>query len=386
MKLQTVQYTQKTGWSESFRLAAQLDSERTLIIIFGAPSFISEFRVFDEIRQIFPKSIKIGCSGAGEIFGAHVIDESLSIAVIKFEKSNIKAITLPIHEMSGSYDVGRELALQLNKPDLAGIFVLSDGLLVNGSALVNGINSVAPDKITTGGLAGDGSRFKETWIVKNGKPSFGYVSAVGFYGPSIKIGYGSNAGWDIFGPERLVTKSEGNILYELDGAPALTLYKEYLGEKVAGLPATALLFPLQIRSNEKDPIKIVRTVLAIDEAHQAMIFAGDIPEGSLAQLMHANFDRLIEGASNTAKEIQGENCKGKYSPSLVIAISCFGRRLVLGERTEEEVESIFNQLPSETRQIGFYSYGEISPHGFSKSCELHNQTMTLTLISEDISI
>jgi len=191
------------------------------------------------------------------------------------------------------------------------------------------------------------------------------------------VGHGSKGGWDSFGPERRVTRSQGNILFELDGKPALELYKGYLGERASGLPATALLFPLALRMAEGEQRQLVRTVLAVDEAAQSLTFAGDIPQGSLAQLMRANFDRLIDGAQEAAERIGAQG----GGPALSIAISCVGRRLVLGERTEEEVEATLHALPEGTQQVGFYSYGEIGPFA-SGTCDLHNQTMTLTVLQE----
>lgn len=380
MKLKTFQYSDQKGWDNDLRISQSLDSENTILFVFGSPNLKSNQKVFDELQAVFPKSTLVGCSGAGEIFNDHVFDDSLSVAVACFKESRIKEITLPISNMEQSYETGKKLAESIKENDLAGAFVISDGLLVNGSELVRGLNTILPNKVVTGGLAGDGSRFEETWIIKDGKPQSGYISAIGFYGDKVHIGHGSQGGWDLFGPERIVTKSEGNVLYELDGEPALNLYKQYLGEKAADLPASALLFPLQIRNNERDEKKIVRTILSVDESKQTMTFAGNIPQGSLAQLMRANFDRLIEGASGAATLVPKIESN---HPLLTIAVSCVGRRLVLGERIDEEVEATLGKLPSGTQQVGFYSYGEISPYIQGQPCELHNQTMTLTTIYED---
>ena len=209
------------------------------------------------------------------------------------------------------------------------------------------------------------------------RPHTNLVCAAGLYGERLSIGHGSRGGWDNFGPERLVTRAHANVLYELDGRPALELYKEYLGDLASGLPATGLLFPLALRTHADDDKSLVRTILAVDEATQSMTFAGDVPTGSLVRLMRANFDRLIDGAS-AAAALAARPDEGE---TLAIAISCVGRRLVLGERAEEEIEATLEALPAGTRQVGFYSYGEISPYG-QGSCDLHNQTMTLTTIRE----
>ncbi|MCA9717126.1 MAG: FIST C-terminal domain-containing protein, partial [Myxococcales bacterium] len=225
---------------------------------------------------------------------------------------------------------------------------------------------------------GDGPRFERTWVIDDGRPTEGRITAIGLYGDAVHIGHGSKGGWDAFGPTRVVTRAEGSVLYELDGKPALQLYEQYLGDRAAGLPATGLLFPLLLTRPEEER-KVVRTILAIDRDQQSLTFAGDIPTGASAQLMKANFDRLVEGAER-AGELARER-GGEGGDVLAIAISCVGRRLVLGERTEEEVEATLDVLPDGTKQVGFYSYGELSPVTRG-ACDLHNQTMTLTTIRE----
>ncbi|HUX78854.1 MAG TPA: FIST N-terminal domain-containing protein, partial [Alphaproteobacteria bacterium] len=236
MEIETFKYTSKEGWSiKSF---PQLDSEQTLVLVFAAPEFINDPGPLKELAQQYPKSKLIGCSSAGEIFGPQVLDKSISVAVTRFRKTFLKLAYVSVHNSEDSFAAGQSIAKELDKDDLRGILVLSDGLLVNGSELVKGLNTIGNENvIITGGLAGDGDRFKETWIVINGEVHKDRIAAVGFYGDAVQIGYASRGGWDIFGPERYITRSEGNILYELDGKPALALYKEYLGERASGLPS-----------------------------------------------------------------------------------------------------------------------------------------------------
>ncbi len=376
MKLHTFSYHTGRGWSEG--ALPPMDSPRTLAIAFGASNLYEAPGPLQALARAYPQSHLIGCSTAGEIFDTAITDDSLSVAVVRFERTELKTAFATVAASGDSFAAGQSLAAQLAAPNLRGVLVLSDGHYVNGSALVAGLNAGLPNcVVVTGGLAGDGDRFERTWVLQDGEPRTGLVSAAGFYGDHVRIGHGSKGGWDLFGIERRVTRSRDNVLFELDGRPALALYKEYLGERASGLPATALLFPLSLRIGAEDEKLLVRTVLAVDEATQSMTFAGDIPEGALVQLMHANFDRLIEGAGEAAMMTNAKTT----APLLSIAISCVGRRLVLGERTEEELEATRDVLPPHTRQIGFYSYGEISPYA-SGHCDLHNQTMTLTTISE----
>jgi hypothetical protein len=358
-----------------------MDSERTLVLAFAASGFREDPGPLVELHRRYPRAQIMGCSTSGEIHGTKVLDDSIVVVVVRFAHTRVRCATASVAATSDSHAAGEMIARSLIEPGLSGVIVLSDGLMVNGSELVRGLNAVFPASVVvSGGLAGDGSLFRNTWVLKDGRPASHVVSAVALYGDRVNMRHGSKGGWDIFGPERVVTRSEGNVLYELDGKPALQLYKEYLGDRASGLPATALLFPLALRAAHSDDKQLVRTVLAVDDAAQSMTFAGDIPQGSLAQLMKANFDRLIQGASDAAN-LTGEQT-GANGPTLAIAISCVGRRLVLGERTEEETEATLDVLPPGTEQVGFYSYGEISPYS-SGGCDLHNQTMTLTAISEE---
>jgi hypothetical protein len=378
MELTTFRYANDSGFSVPE--LPKLDSSQTAVFVFGAAGSDQHAKAIEALANAYPSSHLIGCSTAGEIFGTQLWDDSLAVAVARFERTEVRLASAQVQSAPDSFEAGRTIAGQLSGPDLKAVFVLSDGLHVNGSQLVRGLNDSLPaGVVVTGGLAGDGDRFSRTWVLHEGAPASGVVSAVGFYGRDFRIGHGCRGGWDIFGPERTVTRSKDNVLFELDGKPALDLYKTYLGERASGLPATALLFPLALRSGLDDENRLVRTVLAVDEAAQSMTFAGDIPEESLVQLMRANFDRLIEGAGDAGRRSNLPPADGQ--PTLAIAVSCVGRRLVLGERTEEEIEATFDALPKLSQQVGFYSYGEISPL-VGATCDLHNQTMTITTISE----
>ncbi len=379
MNMELFKYSSAEGWMPE--LTPEIDSVLTLVIIFGSPSLVAESNAFTELKTAFPHSCVIGGSTAGEIFDSEIFDDTLSVAVLRFEKTRLARAEVEINDAHQSFDAGKQIAEKLNSTDLKGVLIISDGLSVNGSELVRGVNEILPeDVVVTGGLAGDGDRFEKTWVIRDWQPASGHISAVGFYGDAVQIRHGSKGGWDSFGPKRKVTRSDQNVLYELDGKPALALYKDYLGERASGLPSTALLFPLAILNDDAGQEYTVRTVLSIDEEAQSMTFAGDVPEGATVQLMRADFERLIDGAGDAAAlAMQGEAVSGDV---LNIAISCVGRRLVLGERCEDEVEATLEFLPAGTRQIGFYSYGEISPYVSGQACKLHNQTMTLTVIAE----
>jgi len=380
MKLEVYQYSERAGWDSI--PAVSMDSPQTLLLFFGSADQALVTPQLEILSQSFPNSVIAGCSSAGEIYGDDVYDNSVSLAVIQFEDTRLKMASSQISDSTDSRAVGKNIIDDLCDDSLRSVIVLSDGLAVNGTQLVEGMcDSLPKDVVITGGLAGDGDRFEKTWVWSNAKMQLDHICAIGFYGESIGVGHGSRGGWDVLGPEREVTRSAENVLFELDGQPALQLYKKYLGDRADGLPATGLLFPLSISSEDENTENVVRTILAVDEENNSITFAGDIPMGSNVRLMRANFDRLIDGAVDAASVI---NLSGyNNGPLLSIAISCVGRRLVLGPRTEEEIDAALSGMPDGTKQIGFYSYGEISPLANGK-CDLHNQTMTLTAIWENI--
>lgn len=378
MKIEQRCWTKNTGWQTEGR--STLDSDAQWVLVFGGTEKMRESAWLEETRQRYPKALVMGCSTAGEICATRVRDESLVTTAVQFEHTQIRMAQADIGQMQSSYAVGLHLAQDLAQVGLTHVLVLSDGLKVNGSELARGLRENLPHGVAaTGGLAGDGGNFAHTLVCADGKVLEGKIVALGFYGERLKVGYGSLGGWDVFGPERLITKSSGNVLYELDGQSALGLYKNYLGEHAAGLPATALLFPLALR-NAEGVYSLVRTVLGVDESAQSMTFAGDMPEGSHARLMKANFDRLVDGANGAA--MASHETLGSSHPDLAILISCVGRKLVLKQRIEEEVEGVREVLGEHPVLTGFYSYGEICPHDAITGCELHNQTMTITTFSE----
>ncbi len=331
------------------------------------------------LRDRHPGAIVLACSTGGEIHGCDVVDETLCVTAFDFARTALASAEADLDSHGDSFAAGKQVGEQLAKPGLRAIFVLSDGTRVNGSELVRGLRAAVGDGVVlTGGLAGDGPRFGMTFVGLDGQAKPGKIAAVGFYGDALQVGHGSAGGWDVFGPERKITGASSNVLHTLDGQPALDLYKRYLGEDADGLPGSALLFPLRIYEPGKPDEAIVRTIIGVDEDARTMTFAGDMPEGYSAQLMRGNFDRLIQGAATAAEQAGGDHDGERAA----ILVSCIGRKLLLGQRIREEVEAVQDVLGGATALTGFYSYGEVSPHAVTGHAELHNQTMTITVLSE----
>ncbi len=353
---------------------------KPLVLVFGNRHMLEDKAVLADIRKEFPYEDIVFGSTAGEIIDITVVEESITVLAVEFEKSSfvVKRDNILDHDKS-TLELGTSLSAKMPKENLKHLFIVSEGSFMSGTSLIKGVQSGFDKNIPmTGGLCGDDSRFEKTLASYKEDPKEGEIILIGFYGESLEITFASHGGWIGFGPERVITKSEGNVLYEIDDQPALELYKKYLGGKVEKLAESTLFYPLNvIAPGRKDAV--VRTVLSINEENQSMMFADDVPENSRVQLMMASADGISQGAYNATK-LALQNRTNK--PQLVIPVSCIGRKLVLGQRMEEEAELIRELVGKDTAISGFYSYGEIAPFYGNTSCEFHNQTMTLTLISE----
>jgi hypothetical protein len=375
MKVEQRLWQARRGWSVIGPAAAPIAP--SLVLFFAAPGTLDDGTRFAELRTAYPRAKFLGCTTGGEIAAVDVHDGAIIATAIEFAHTAVALVEDRVAPSKTSFDIGVHLATALPRENLHNVFLLSDGTQVNGTELVAGVQHVLGREVyLTGGLAGDGAAFKTTKVGLDANPEAGKVVAAGFYGDRIRVGYGSVGGWDAVGPERVVTRSDGNTLYDLDGKPALDLYKEYLGAEAANLPASALLFPLRIHPKDEPQSSLVRTVVGVDAAKKAMIFAGTIPQGHIAQVMIGNFDHLIAGAGRAAKKAVIPEAK------LAILVSCIGRKLLLGQRIGDEVEAVSEVLGEACRTTGFYSYGEIAPLEHLPVCDLHNQTMTITTFAE----
>ena len=376
MKLEQRIFTPATGWQ--VRSGDLQGTPPQLVLLFGGRRLLEATENFNQVRATYPGARIVSASTSGEIINTEVTEDCLTTVAIALEKSRLRCEVQEVKNAAESFAAGQTLARRLIGLELAHVFVVSDGGLVNGTELARGFNETLPvGVVLTGGLAGDGTRFEKTVVGLDQPPVPGRVVAIGFYGRHLKTAFGSSGGWLPFGPERTVTRSAGNVLYELDGRSALALYKNYLGDHAAKLPGSALRFPLCVTPADGGS-PVVRTILSINDQAESMTFAGDIPLEARVHFMRASYEDLIDGAARAAS--QTHQVAG---PQLIICVSCVGRRIVLGQRVEEETEIVREILGTAGILTGFYSYGELAPVDNETACQLHNQTMTITTLRED---
>lgn len=355
-----------------------------LILVFGHTEHFADPALHANLEAYFPDAQRVGCTTAGEISPAGVINHSTVVTALQFDTISFKVATAVLESMEKSFDAGLDLAKKLHSPELKAVLVLGQGVNINGSGLITGMASKLGDAMpVTGGLAGDDGAFVKTYTLTNAGVSNVKVVAVGFEGEKLIFSHGSFGGWKAFGPTRKVTRCVGNILYELDGAPALDVYKKYLGEYARDLPGSGLLFPFEMLSDARESLGQIRTILGINEEDGSLILAGVINPHGYLRLMHAHTNDLVDGAETAAKATIANTpeCSGQ---ALGLLVSCVGRKLVMGGRVDEEVEAVQEILGESTVLCGFYSNGEICPGYQLEACSLHNQTMTITYLAESM--
>ena len=378
MQIETMYFSEEKWHYENESI--QNKSDVDLVLIFGATDVLEKNIHYTFFAKQYKNAQIIGASSAGNVLGAKVSDKDVVATAISLDKGYIKTSIIDFTQEDDFNSISQNLVANLPDEDLKSIFIISDGLNMNGTALAHNVNKMKPNTLITGGLAGDDARFEKTLVIANDDAKNNRVVAIGFYGSGLHVSSGCYSGWDEFGAERIITKSVGNVVYEIDNEPALELYKKYLGDEAKNLPGSGLRFPLSIKQNEKDENYLIRTLLAVNETENSMTFAGDVYEGYIAKLMKTNIDGLIDGSELAAKDIH----KANENTALGLVVSCVGRKLVMRDLTDEELEIIEDTIGSNVTLTGFYSYGELAPFSDKiKSCELHNQTMTLTVIYED---
>jgi hypothetical protein len=364
--------------------AAGTGMDAQLVLVFGSVEHFSADGFVEALRDAFPGSALAGCTTAGEIAGGGVLEGTCVVTPVRFEHTSVHVAETGVDTLADSRAAGERLGTALARPDLAAVLLFGPGVDVNGTALIEGIvERIGTAVPISGGLAGDGGAFRRTFTLSPSGVSDRRAVAIGLYGDRLNFGHGSFGGWQPFGPTRKVTRAEGSILYELDGEPALNIYKRYLGDYAKDLPASGLLFPFEMLDEDHTAVGLIRTILGVDEATGSLVLAGSLIEGGYLRLMHASTDALVEGAENAARAAAPTAAAPTASgPALALLVSCVGRKLVMGDQVDEEVEAVADLLGAGATLAGFYSYGEINPVQGAMDCKLHNQTMTVAVLSE----
>ena len=373
MHVSTLRHDGHTGWrSDGVEIG-----DPQLVIWFAAFGQASSPEVFGELKRRFPGAEIAGCSTNGEIYGGETMDGESVAAAIRFDATEIKTTSIVLEPQGDARGGGLRLAEALRGEGLKGVFVLSDAFGINGAALVEGLIEGLPSDVTiTGGMAGDNATLGSSTLAGlNESPRDRGAVAIGFYGSKVRIGHGVAGGWDPLGPSRRVTRSVGPVVYEFDGEPALDVYERLVGDAST---TRRLRHPFAFKPEADSAQDGIREVVGVDRENKGVIFIDDVPTGWWGQTLRGADDRLVAGAAVAARRAGLHEADGH---ALALVVSCIGRKWVMGQKIGDETEAVQDESP-DTPTIGFYSYGEISPHERTGLCTLHHASMSVTLLSE----
>jgi hypothetical protein len=359
-------------------LSPKPDNLANLVWVISAKSLVHINDIsYKVLSNIYPNAHIVISTSAGEIYSDLVYEHSICVNVITFDKATIRTVSKTI-DRHNQEDIAQQLTQELLADDLQFVFILSDGLITNGHALLAGVNKVLPKNVhASGGMSGDDGLFKETLIGLNQAPKPNQLVIIGFYGKTLKVSSSAESGKNPFGKKRKITQSKENIIYTIDNEPALELYKRYLGDLSKDLPASGLSYPLQVQDKDNNRW-LIRSLLDVDWQNGSITLAGNVPANSELYLMHANNQNLVEGASTAIKRcIESFNDQ----PQLAIVVSCVGRKNAMKKWIEDELTPIRNEI-GDTQMIGFYSYGEFASHQTHQECQLFNETLCVTILKE----
>jgi hypothetical protein len=370
MKIDCAAWTRDHGWSTAL---PEPDDRSAVVVALGSTRRAgAPVDAIHSITDRWKGHAVVGCSGLGTFSARGVDDDSLQVHVVRLDRGHARAAGVEIRREGTARRAARRVARELLSDDLVGIIVIADTGgpgAVNVTEIGRGFADVVPHVPVVGGLAAGAIHSERAWAIADGTATTGWITAVGVFGQDIDFAVGSSSGWEPCGPEQLVTKAHGNVVYELDGFSAAAEYARRADAIGCSRPH---ILPLAF--SDLDGRTTLRTVVHDDAPGGALVFAGDVPQGSTMRWTRTSCDSLVEAAGLAAK--QASSGRDEFA----LGVSCSARRGVLGRRTAEEADVVSAALGTGSALAGFYGRGAIAP--VDGECDLMNQTIAIATISE----
>ena len=370
-------YKRDSGWSADF---PDVDSAMTLVVVFADNASWEDRWALSELKHAFPNSIIVGCGASETVHNGKLLTDSISVGIIKFQSTEIKFASADLSDSADSQSAGRRIAEGLKHPNLKGVLLFTNGLVVEATDLVRGIQEDLPAGIPiAGGLASDRDLL-HCWVNANGELRDDAVCAVGLIGDKVELVCASGGGWAPASDRHVATKTLGKTLYEIDGQRAYDVLTERLEKKTSQISPWALDIANQTIALKFEGVDLVRSILGSDKQKGCLELAGDIPEGVEIEFMESTVDEIIDGVDEVAHGIRMKTV-GLTDNSLSVVFGCVGRVCILGDRTSEEVSVLKAAIGENIAQVGMYGLGEI----LTTTCgypQVHNLTMAAAVIRE----
>ncbi|MEX2013740.1 MAG: FIST N-terminal domain-containing protein [Parcubacteria group bacterium] len=356
----------KSAATEATMVALErLGGEKPDFVIAFSSVAMDQEAVMRGINEVTNNAPMIGCSDAGEIVSDGPFTKSVAVMAIKSD-SLVFTPGIGMDIKKGAREAGRSVArdvLSRSQSQLKSFIMLPDVLVGNGADVVRGVlDELGGHFPVVGGAAGDDFAFKKTYQYFNGKALSGAVVGAGLSG-NFQFAIGVRHGWMPIGPSMKVTKSEGAVVHELNGRPAIGIYEDYFGDKASDLykeplARMAITYPLGIKVQGLDEY-LIRDPITVDEKG-AITCAAEIPEGSEVRLMIGSKEKAIEAAEGAARKLMSDLKEKNATPKFALMFNCIAREKLFGQKAKDEIKAVMKIL-GDIPLLGFYTYGEQAP-------------------------
>lgn len=336
-------------------------------------------QLLDAIDDAWPGIELIGCTTDGELSSSLGFrDDSISILLfasdtIDFASGLGRGLSVDT-EVACQQAVEQARAKTEREPRLC--ITTPEGLTVSGQMTVEALrNALGQDVDLFGGLAADHRKYESTRQFCGRQVVSDSVPILLLSGP-LFYSFGVASGWKAIGDPGMITRSQGNVVYEIDGAPAVEFYRRFLGKEFK----LSTDIPLIILNDAEEPEYLRSSSGCVDEETGAITYQSDVPEGIRAQLSITDRAAILEGCEESIrKALQG--FPGNKKPEAAVIVSCSARKLLLGTKISEEFRILRENVGPNLPVCGFYSFGEIGPQkSDSTKPIMHDQTFTMLLL------
>ena len=367
MKTTNLSYESIDALDQELDLSS-VDAKKTFIQVFSGFILEEELQKVHSILKQKNEDIKfIGTTTAGEIINGEAKQSSIALSIMEFENTSFENKYF-FHE--NNYELGVSVANDLYKEDTKVMILFIEGLLNNGSDVLDGISSVDSTIPIAGGMAGDNGAFSKTFVFDNNGVYENGLVAVTFNSDILEVFTNYQLNWQAIGKFMTVTKAEKNRLYEIDGVPASDIYKKYLGDRIGdGLPHSAIEFPLL--KIEESGLEVCRTFVHKFDEDGSLLTIGNLEVGDKVRLAFGNVNLILSNAQHDASRY------ATFQPESIYTYSCASRITFLQSDVVTELKPLNDIAPIS----GFFTYGEIF-HQNDKNTLL-NISLTVLGLSEN---
>ncbi|KKR00625.1 MAG: hypothetical protein UT98_C0001G0003 [Candidatus Nomurabacteria bacterium GW2011_GWF2_40_31] len=368
------------------------DKNPDLLIVFSSVKYDQE-KMLSGVRSVAPAALLIGSSTSGEVTTAGPVKDH-SVTVMAIKSPEVKYfVGVGENILANPRLAGKAVADNVKEQtstSLKAFMMMPDVLVGNGADIVRGVlDSLGAHFPVVGGASGDDFAFQKTYQYVNDKVYSGAVVGLGLTG-NFKMGIGVKHGWIPVGEPMKVTKSQGAVIHEINGSPAVKIYEDYFGAEEAkilhteALAKLAITYPLGMKVAGSDEL-LIRDPITVDEKG-SITCAAEIPEGSEIRLMVGSREEAVKVAKIAAEDavLQLDGS----APKAVIIFNCIARNKLFGDKSGDEINAIQQAIGKDVPLIGFYTYGEQAPLGGEvrniEQCNsaFHNETVVICVLAD----